>query len=616
MKKTLKNIYKIGLLFIISLGLHSCNDEFLNTKPLDEVSQSDVWTDPALLEAYVNDIYRGVYDGGFHEEMIASMTDEAMFIHGRAISQVPQANVNDQSSHFTETEKWMFSWPEMYKYIRACNNFFENVAESPLKDEADTKRLMGEVHFMRAWFYHGLVKNYGGVPLISETYKLGADDYSIARNTYEESINFILSDLDAAATNLKGKTMDKGRTNYAAALAMKSEVLLYAASDLHDMPTASSKSTLIGGFSNKELLGYTSGDRTARWTAAKNAAMEVMNLGLSLAFPDPTSQEEAAENLYNMFMDDNSETIWSRYWIGDKNERGDRYHLNNGPNGYHNWAGNVPLQTLVDDFEMMDGSKFDWDNPDHAAAPFEDRDPRFYSTVLYDGADWRERPSDVASRDPYNQIQTGTYEKWDPNTNAVIPHYGLDTRQSPIEDWNGTRSGYYVKKFYDKRFNGSGERQEVPYPFFRYTEILLNYAEACIELGQDNEAKTVLNQIRKRAAMPDITESGDALKERYRNERRVELAYEDHRFFDGRRWIIGPTLHRPAVGLVIEGKLKSGKQVEIYKYSKEDYDYTYTPTELANEVRVWEDKMYFVPLQRDELNRNPQLVQNPGFGSE
>lgn len=616
MKKIANNIFKIGLLVFVSLGFHSCNDDFLNTKPLGEVSQSDVWTDPALLEAYVNDVYRGLYDGGFHEEMMASMTDEAMFIHGRAIANVPQGNVNDQSSHFTETGKWMFTWPEMYKYIRACNNFFVNIEESPLKDEPETERLMGEIYFMRAWYYHGLVKNYGGVPLIDDIYQLGGSDYTIARNTYEESVNFILSDLEMAASKLQGKTMDKGRTNYGAALALKAEVLLYAASDLHDMPTASTKSSLIGGYANKELLGYTGGDRTARWTAAKNAAQAVMDLGYSLEFPDPASQEEAAENLYNMFMEDNSETIWSRYWIGEKNERGDRYHLNNGPNGYHNWAGNVPLQTLVDDFEMMDGTKFDWDNPDHSSAPFENRDPRFYSTILYDGADWRPRPDDVASRDPYNQIQTGTYEKWDAATSSVITHFGLDTRSSPIEDWNGTRSGYYVKKFYDKRYNGSGERQEVPYPFFRYTEVLLNFAEASIELGEYAEARTVLNQIRKRAAMPELTETGEALKERYRNERRIELAYEDHRFYDGRRWMIGETLHRPAVGLVIEGKLKPGKQVEIYKYSKEDYDYTYTPTELANEVRVWDDKLYFIPIQRDELNRNDKLVQNPGFAGE
>jgi hypothetical protein len=510
----------------------------------------------------------------------------------------------------------MYTWSEMYKYIRACNSFFENIEESPIKDDPIVSRLSGEVHFLRAWFYHGLTKTFGGVPIIDFTYTLGEDDYSIARNTYQECVDFILADLDAAAGYLDGQNMGAGRGNYGAALAMKTEVLLYAASDLHDMPTAASKSDLISGYGNKELLGYTSGDRTARWTAVKNAAAEVMGLGYSLAFPNPASPEEAAENMYQMFMGDNSETIWSRYWADEKTEWGNRMHLINGPNGYHNWAGNVPLQTLVDDYEMMDGSPFDWDNPAHAAAPYVNRDPRLTATILYDGSNWRQRPDDVASRDPANQIQTGTYEKWDPLTSSIITHFGLDTRSSPIEDWNGTRSGYYAKKFIDMNVNGSGERQSVPYPFFRYTEIVLDYIEASIELNQLGEATTYLNMIRKRAGMPDVTETTqDELRERYRHERRLELAYEDHRFFDGRRWMIGPTLHRPAQGVVIEGKLKPGKQVEVYKYSTDDYDYTYTVVELANEVRKWEDKMYFIPINLDELRRNGALVQNPGFGS-
>ncbi len=615
MKKIVNKISIIGLLVLVAGIFHACDDEFLNTKPLGEVSQADVWTDPALMEAYVNDIYRALQNGGFHEEQLASMTDEAMFIHGRAIAQVSQSNVSADGNHFTDNGKWMWTWQNMYRSIRACNAFFEQVENSPIKEDPIVSRLSGEVHFLRAWFYHGLVKTIGGVPIIENTYSLEGEDFSVTRDTYSNCIDYIVADLDAAAGFLQDEEMGQGRANYGAALAMKAEVLLYAASDLHDMPTASTNSTLISGYPNKELLGYTSGDRDARWRAAKDAAEAVMNLGrYSLAFPNPATPEEASENMYQMHMDDNSESIWSRYWSGEKTEWGNRIHLINGPNGYHNWAGNVPLQTLVDDYEMMDGSSFDWENPTHAANPYENRDPRFYADILYDGADWRERPSDVASRDPANQIQTGTYEKWDPNTSSVVTHFGLDTRSSPIEDWNGTRSGYYVKKFYDRTVNGSGERQDVPYPFFRYTEILLNYIEASIELNELGDAATYLNMLRQRAGMPDITEvTQDDLRDRYRHERRLELAYEDHRFFDGRRWMIGPTLHRPAQGIQITGTLKPGKQVETYRYSKDDYDYTYEVIELTNEVRAWQDKMYFIPLHRDELNRNTALIQNPGY---
>jgi hypothetical protein len=125
-----------------------------------------------------------------------------------------------------------------------------------------------------------------------------------------------------------------------------------------------------------------------------------------------------------------------------------------------------------------------------------------------------------------------------------------------------------------------------------------------------------LNKIRYRAGMPEITETGTALMERYRNERRVELVYEEHRYHDARRWMIAPeTLGQKARIINIIGRLKPGKTVTLYKYDTENYDYTYTPLELdpGFENRQWLDKMYFLPLERDEINRNDKLVQNPGY---
>jgi hypothetical protein len=123
---------------------------------------------------------------------------------------------------------------------------------------------------------------------------------------------------------------------------------------------------------------------------------------------------------------------------------GIHYGINNGPNGYHNWAGNTPIQQLVDDYEMMDGTKFDWSNPLHKADPYAERDPRFYATILYDGAEWKPRPTDVATVDPVNQIQTGYYDN---GSGGLIN--GVDTRESPVENWNGSRTHYYTRKFID-----------------------------------------------------------------------------------------------------------------------------------------------------------------------
>src|SRR5699024_4679093 len=138
------------------------------------------------------------------------------------------------------------------------------------------------------------------------------------------------------------------------------------------------------------------------------------------------------------------------------------------------------------DYEMMDGSEFSWDNPAHRAAPYENRDPRLEATILYDGADWKPR---FTTNDPANQIQTGQYEII--ADGGKTTHFGLDTRQSSIEDWNGTRTGYYMRRFVDPNPNlvDMNMWQQVPWAFFRYTEAVLNYVEASIELGQDAEAQ-------------------------------------------------------------------------------------------------------------------------------
>jgi hypothetical protein len=271
----------------------------------------------------------------------------------------------------------------------------------------------------------------------------------------------------------------------------------------------------------------------------------------------------------------------------------------------------------VDDYEMMDGSKFDWNIPAHKNDPYADRDPRLYATILYDGAGWKPRPSDVAGIDPVNQIQTGYYDN---GSGGLIN--GVDTRESAIENWNGSRTHYYVRKFIDPDpavvDNQSGF-QVVPWPFIRYTEIAFNYAEACIELGLEDEAKTWLNKIRFRSGMPAITETGTALRDLYRNERRIELAYEEHRYHDARRWMIAPTtLGRGIKNINVTAKLKAGKSPLVpYRYDKTVYDYTYTvQDETSNETRTCVDKMYYRPINSDEMSRNEKLVNNPSYGSE
>lgn len=618
----------LAIISAFLLGLVSCKNDFLNTEPMTEVPQEVVWSDPGLAEAFIIEIYNGLGQGGLDEQMQSSLTDESMFTHpGRGINTITESRSNPADQGWINRT---YLWDSLYTRIRATNIALKNLA-TPQFENANNlvERLKGESHFLRAYYYQQLLRFYGGIPLIDRPYELGEADYTASRNTYEECVNFIVADCDTAINLLNGLSTSTGRATNAAAMALKARVLVYAASDLHDIPTASGVSSTIAGFSNKEYLGYVSGNRAERWMKAKEASKALIDqsaFAYKLDLTAPVTPEEGTENYMVLSLGGGSravagdgarELLLGRFFVDLKDEGGNYVGRNNGPNGYHNWAGNTPIQNFIDDYEMIDGSRFSWDNPVHKAAPYQNRDPRMYATVLHDGADWKPRTDDVRGRDPNNQIQTGQYQVSNASGQPVT-QYGLDTRNSPIEDWNGSHTGYYFRKFTDPdpSFQDQNTRQAIPWPVLKYTEAILNYVEACIELGEDGEARNWLNKIRFRAGMPAVNESGDALRQRYRNERRVELAYEEHRFFDARRWMIAPATLGAKIRLIrIFGTLKEGRQVRVYKYDPENYTYTYTPSELdpGIENRQWLDKMYFMSIHRDEMNRNGKLVQNPGY---
>jgi hypothetical protein len=610
----------IIIALVAVLFINSCNDDFVNTQPLNELAETAVWTDGSLAEAFVSEIYAGLGNGGFDEQMLASLTDETMFTHpGRNITTITESRSNPADPGWINGT---LSWNNMYLRIRATNLALKNLEAPQFNNPTLVDRLKGEAKFMRAYYYQQLSRYFGGVPIVDKPYLLSDTDFLSERASYEAVVNFIVKDCDEAAALLDGKTLVAGRATKAAALALKSRVLLYAASDLHDIPTAKAKSSVIAAYAKPELVGYVSGDRKARWEKARDAAKAVLDLpgfGYQLGLSAPAAQADAVNNYRNASLSQNGgekELILARYFINLKQEGGGRQGLFNGPNGYNNWAGNTPIQLMIDDYEMMDGSKFDWNNPAHAAAPYTNRDPRFYSSILHDGSNWKPRPAAVTSKDPANQIQTGTYEVT--SGSAKVPHFGLDTRKSSVEDWNGSYTGYYARKFIDPNpaIVDQNTWQQVPWPTLRYTEAIFNYAEALIELGNDAEARNWLNKIRFRAGMPALTESGDALKQRFRNEKRIEMFLEEQRYHDTRRWMIAPTtLGRKANGININGTLKAGKNVTLYKYDPTNYDYTYKVFEIdpGKENRAWLDKQYYLPIHRDEMNRNNKLVQNPGY---
>ena len=587
MKRTI-TILSYSIITIALLLTTACNKDFLEKRPLTEYTEDDVWKDPNMIQAYINDLYPKMRHG-FEEVMLSSMTDESRFIHnyGTTTSVTEAMSPEDLGALNLFGE-----WEKHYKAIRNCNIFFEQVDAAPFTDEAQRDRLKGEAHFLRAYFFHMLVKYWGGVPLITQIFKLtDGETMLVPRNSFEECVNFIVSECDKAVELLPEEhdRDNKGRATKYAAMALKSRILLYAASDLFNQPG-----------NDRPETGYVGGDRQARWKAAQDAALALIQAD-KFSLYEPTSS--GVDNYTHIFLDkDNPEIIFCKYF--NTQLLGTSHDLYNGPNGYHNWGGNVPLENFVEGYQMSDGTPFDWNNAAMAAKPYDNRDPRFYATILYNGAKWKKRPSDAIGLDPVGVIQTGKYEKRN-GSGGIDVISGLDTRSGPIENWNGSYTGYYLRKFMDINLDAQFFRGDQTWPFFRYAEIKLNYAEACLALNQEGPARDAINEVRTRSGMPAIlpTVSGAALLAQYRYERRYELAFEEHRYFDARRWLIAET--------VFSGPAKA---IEIYgKLNPDTLMYTYKVLTNGVQERKFTDKHYLLPIMATEIRRNSQIKQNPHY---
>lgn len=588
------------IIFILAtvLLIASCSDDFLNVTPKDRYSDDVVWKDNSLAQAFVNNIYEGQYYG-LHTVLFSAIDDQAMEVWSWESQPVVNNGISPSYVGILGPSFWIrafrnVSWNSLYKNIRNCNLFFKRVHDNGLTG-SDIDQLKGEVHFLRGYFYSWLLSFYGGVPVITDAYEIG-DDMFTPRNTLEETVDFIVSDLDSAAAVLP-VSGDKAKATKGAALALKSRVLLYAASDLFN-----SHASWAPGYEHPELVSYMDNNRKERWLKAKDAAKAVIDLNSYKLVGEKgfATTEEAIKNYENIFIDNgNSEDIMLTYFdivnANQSNFECPAFAKFNSPNGFHGWGGNVPTQQMIDSYEMADGSKFSWDDPEEAKNPYQNRDPRFYATVLYDGAYWKTRPDDVVGSDPTGCVQTGYYEQRDGSYVA-----GLDTRSSSIDDWNGTYTGYYMRKGVDPAVNQQYDYNSKPFKQIRYAEVLLNYAECCIELGEDAEARRYINMIRQRANMPALSDdiTGDSLRQRYRDERNIELAYEQNRFFDIRRWMIAPKVIKNAQGIDIRHNRNSSQPV-------------YTIKEVQK--RSWNNKNYLLPILLDEIQKNDKLIQNPGY---
>ena len=597
---------KNNFYFVLLIFLFSCNKN-------KDIDGSRKW-DEGNAREYIDQIYTSLGNGGFDEQMLASLSDEALYTYSGKGMNILNEGIITASNTGWMSPNW--EWGSMNNKIHLCNVGLGKLETSDI-EQSVKNQYRGETYFLRAYFCHQLLRFYGGFIIAKD---VNTDINSLGRSSFEDCVNFIVNDCDSANFLLRSAAPSFKKASSLAAMALKSRVLLYAASNLHDLPSASARSSLIASYPHPSLICYTTGSKFTRLEVALKTTLAGLNAstGYKLNYPSSVPFAEAINN-YKLiatggvqFSGVIPELLFVRYFTYGEDAIGTHVGLYNGPNGYHNKASNTPTGLLVDNFEMIDGSRFSWSNPSERAHPYLNRDPRFYVNILYDGANWKPRNLVAGNADPANQIQTGLYQI----SSGTIA--GLDSRGSSIDGQNGSWTGYYMGKFIDASPDlvDKTDKQYAPWPFLRYTELVLNYAEACLELGRGAEAKDWLNKIRYRAGMPEITSSGGVLESDYQNERQVELAFEEHRYHDVRRWMIAPaTLGRKLTYIKVTATKKPGKTALVpYRHDESVYTYTYTPVvDNSQENRTWNDKMYFLPISSAEMAKNKNLIQNPGY---
>lgn len=538
---------KIIYILAAILAFNSC--DVLDMKPLDKVSDADVWEDSALIELYVNASYNSI-NHEFSQHMLSDASDETYCIHNWANFWVIQKG-EMTSDNVTGISEKINYWKSAYSNIRTINVFFDRIDDAPV-ETALKNRMKGEMKFIRAWIYANLIWRYGDVPLITNLFELN-QDYKVTRDSYSDCVDFITKELDEAISFLPAKSSSEtlGRATGDACKALKARVLLYAASEQNNPSHLKEK-----------------------WEAAAEATKEVLDAGYSLG-----------NDYQSVFLEDNDEIIFARYFTQANSTD---FMLWNGRNGSNGWTGENPTQNLVNAYEMTNGElpylneelplKINPASGYDESKPYAGRDPRLDASILHDGSMWAGRET----------------ETW---------HGGLDSPESSIGSWNASKTAYAFKKFMVESIppTGSSIKPENPWIFFRLAEFYLNYAEIMYELGNEEQAREYVNKVRGRQSvnMPPVTVSGEKLRDKIRNERRVELAFEGHRFFDVRRWgIADKTENRDLLAMNIQKKEDGSKTYEISLLLK----------------RSFLEQHKLVPIPRTEIDKSEgSLVQNPGY---
>ena len=553
----------ISFLFA-GIVLASCAD--LNYT--EENTRDEEWTYEYFANGIKNmvfDVYAQLYGNEFESNsayFLAGATDEAQYaLETGAIN-------NYTNGGWSAANPYSNIWTKSYTALADIHMYLEKIDQADITEwqyNPDYSKWVQqlelfpyELRFLRAYFYFELFRTYGDVPLVTTTLTNGQAN-NVKRTPANEIVDFIVDELDAVAPYLPVSyatevEAEVGRATRVAAYALKARTLLYAASPLFN-PT---------------------GD-TAKWAKAAEACKYVLDnadiWGLKLS---------AYGSLWGHDAFFNPELIFG-LGRGESNS----FEMANYPVGVENGAsGNCPTQSLVDQYEYIDnGETFAQRYPGAIdlgeVDPYEGLDPRFALTVVKNGDEW-----------PTNGAQKKAIETFVGGFNAS-PKYGA------------TPTGYYLKKYVDGSCVTTADNQTSrrhTWIIFRLGEFYLDYAEAVFNAtGSANDgtygmtANQAINILRNRSdiQMPKFTEDGDAWVERYERERLVELAFENHRFWDVRRWKKGPQYFRT---------------IQVATIS------TDTVLTRSTVTRQWNDKYYFYPIPQSELRKNPNLApNNPGW---
>lgn len=552
-----------NLLLALFVALASGCSDMLDIKPTSFISDEAIWKDKVLIDKFVANTYGSMLCGfnrctaGFGQNWsmswagnMDSATDDFASVSDSPIyTQLNKDAITVQSCPFVSE-----IWIQEYLVIRKCNTIIERVAgvDDKVLTAKEKLRIDAEARFLRAFCYFDLGRTFGKAPLILKAQNL-EEDLLVAPSSFAEIVEFVKDECDLYADNLPLTYPEEeaGHATKGAFLALKSRALLYLASPLN------------------------SEDDARKWDDAAVAAQAVMDLHVYELY-------KVGETPYRSMEFDktaaNKEVIFER-----------RFSFPEAPHNIHmmwsldaedagSWNGLYPTQNLVDAYETIDGKLID--DPTNtmydAQDPYSNRDARFYQSIIYNGSTWE------------TYLMSMVTNTVDPSKNGSCkPRLGK------------ARCGYGPKKFIEELDPSTniygGYAQSNNWPYFRYAEVLLNYAEAKNESLSvpDESVYNAVNEVRARSNQPNLPTglSKEEMRKRIKNERRVELLLEEHRFYDLRRWKDGNVLAEPIMGMNIYNNITL--KYEISKV----------------EDRVFTGEHYYLPIPLSEQEKNPLLKE-------